>query len=103
MYFNGMRDYVPNLCLWFALDDMNSDNGALNVVSYEDMGGARMLEHDLSRDWNREELTSATNLPFSTLEVKAGDVVVFTGYLLHSSGVNRSSMARRAHLVQYSP
>ena len=103
MYFNGMDQYEPNLCFWVAVDDMTAENGALLAVTYEDMGGKQMLHHDLSKDWNREELTSATNLPYSTLAMKAGGLVVFSGHLLHSSGANRTSQPRRGYLVQYSP
>ena len=41
------------------------------------------------------------HLPFEHVNTKAGDVVVFSGWLLHKSEANRANRARSVYYVTY--
>ncbi len=90
---------------WIALDDATIENGCLWVIpgshqpgiiwptgphSSDEFDGA-----DAARDFPYDE---ASAVP---VEVKAGDVVFFNGYLLHRSLKNRSAGFRRALVNHY--
>ena len=104
--------YIPtrdrSLCgAWIALDDATVENGCLWVVPgsqdkgflYEQQGIEGMKMED---EWDFAPCSvgfdESTKIP---VEVKAGDVVFFNGYLLHASYKNRSDIYRRVLVSHY--
>ncbi len=101
--------YIPtrdrSLCgAWIAIDDATAENGCLSVLPGSHRSGylypwantADLYNFDGPKemhgfDANRERL----------VEVKAGAVVFFNGYLLHRSKRNRSRRYRRALVNHY--
>jgi phytanoyl-CoA hydroxylase len=89
---------------WIALDDADLENGCLWVLP----GSHRMgYLHPTREHGNREEF-DASDEAYSfddsdavAVEVHAGDVVFFNGYLLHRSFRNRSNRTRRALVNHY--
>ena len=88
---------------WIALDDATVANGCLYVLP----GTNRGVLYDQRPHNNPEEFDFAgesfgfddsAEIP---VEVKAGDVVFFNGYLLHRSRKNRSQIYRRALVSHY--
>jgi phytanoyl-CoA hydroxylase len=101
--------YIPtrdrSLCgAWIAIDDATIANGCLWVLPGSHRSGylypmrdhGRLDEFDTSQECygfdDRDEVP---------VEVKAGSVVFFNGYLLHRSRRNRSGVFRRALVNHY--
>ncbi|MCH8977882.1 MAG: phytanoyl-CoA dioxygenase family protein [Armatimonadetes bacterium] len=91
--------------VWLALDDATLENGCLWVVPGSHKSGVLwpMRFHEDERfDCAHESYQT----PYSDddavpVEVKAGSIVVFNGYLLHRSLPNRSSAGFRRVLVNH--
>ena len=101
--------YIPTrdrslIGAWIAIDDATMDNGCLWVVPGSHQTGylfptrdhGQHEEYDLSDQAFGFDDTKA--IP---VEVKAGSVVFFNGYLLHKSLKNRSQIYRRALVSHY--
>jgi hypothetical protein len=84
---------------WIALKDATIENGAVEVVPGSHKSGIlnRMLPNEEGK--NGAVLTEADQKNIVTVELKAGDVVFFSGHLLHASGYNRSQEAFREAVV----
>jgi phytanoyl-CoA hydroxylase len=89
---------------WIALDDADLENGCLWVLP----GSHRMgYLHPTREHGNREEFDASDeaygfdDTDAVAVEVQAGDVVFFNGYLLHRSFRNRSTRTRRALVNHY--
>ncbi|MEV0001524.1 phytanoyl-CoA dioxygenase family protein [Micromonospora sp. NPDC050980] len=90
---------------WIALDDARVDNGCLWALPGSHRPGVLYpeREHD---DPNYDCTWEAYDFPYTQddavpLEVDAGDVVLFNGYLLHKSLPNTSTRMRRALVHHY--
>jgi ectoine hydroxylase-related dioxygenase (phytanoyl-CoA dioxygenase family) len=101
--------YIPTrdrslIGAWIALDEATIDNGCLWVVPGSHRRGvlhktrphARPEEFDPS-----DEAVGVDDDAAVAVEVRAGDVVFFNGYLLHRSMRNRSDGTRRALVNHY--
>lgn len=94
---------------WIALDDATEANGCLRVIP----GSHRMGQLWPTAPHGRPEEYDPTDQAFGfaddvedpegevIVEVAAGDVVFFNGYLLHRSRANRSDHTRRALVSHY--
>jgi phytanoyl-CoA hydroxylase len=89
---------------WIALDDATVDNGCLWVVP----GSHRMgylwptRQHDNPEEFDpADEAYGFDEDAAVPVEVKAGSVVFFNGYMLHRSFRNRSDRTRRALVNHY--
>jgi ectoine hydroxylase-related dioxygenase (phytanoyl-CoA dioxygenase family) len=102
--------YIPtrdrSLCGgWIALDDATVENGCLWVIPGSHLPGVIYPQHehqDRRFDCGGEAIefpyTDADAVP---VEVKAGSLVFFNGYLLHRSLPNRASAGYRRALVNH--
>ena len=89
---------------WIALDDATEENGCLRVIPGSHRNGYLWPTRDHGRpdefDFS-DECHGFEEQDESLVEVAAGDVVFFNGYLLHRSLRNRSHGARRALVHHY--
>ena len=90
---------------WIALDDATVENGCLWVIPGSHRSGIlwEMEDHydgrfDCTKEARRFPYTDADSVP---VEVKAGSVVFFNGYLLHRSLPNRARGGFRRSLVNH--
>jgi phytanoyl-CoA hydroxylase len=101
--------YIPTrdrslIGAWIALDDATVDNGCLWVIPGSHRTGCLYPQH--AHD-NADEFDSAQesygfdDSQEAPVEVKAGTVVFFNGYLLHRSRKNRSKIYRRVLVSHY--
>lgn len=101
--------YIPtrdrSLCgAWIAMDDATIENGCLWVIPGSHRQGylfpnkppADLEEYDGSNQCHGFDESQAV-----PVEVKAGSVVFFNGYLLHKSLRNRAQIYRRALVNHY--
>ena len=90
---------------WIALDDTTLENGCLWVIPGSHKPGILWPQH--AHDDRRFDCAGETySFPFSdddaiSVEVKAGSIVFFNGYLLHRSFPNRSQSGFRRVLVNH--
>jgi ectoine hydroxylase-related dioxygenase (phytanoyl-CoA dioxygenase family) len=89
---------------WIALDDATIENGCLWVIPGSHRAGylypQRPHGNPAEFDFAQESHGFDESLEVP-VEVKAGTVVFFNGYLLHRSRKNRSSMFRRVLVSHY--
>lgn len=89
---------------WIAMDDATQDNGCLWVIPGSHRPGYLYPERPNSDEDEYDHADEAYGFDDSTripVEVKAGTVVFFNGYLLHSSLKNRSQEYRRVLVNHY--
>ena len=89
----------PYLTLWLALNDATTDNGCIWVLPGSHKNG--LAEHTPSSIGlvchSADDPDQGVAVP-----VKAGSLAVFYSLTMHKSGVNRSTSARKAYILQYS-
>lgn len=94
----GELDPPEDLTVFFALTDMNEENGCLHVVP----GSHRSGLHDhAAAEVNpvlREMQVSGEAIPIA---MAAGEALAFSGLLAHGSGPNRSGEPRIAFYTRY--
>ena len=89
---------------WIALDDADDDNGCLRVLPGSHRPGVLWPTgpHDRPGEFDlADEAKGFDPAGEIVVEVAAGDVVFFNGYLLHRSMRNRSDRLRRALVNHY--
>ena len=89
----------PGLNFWFAIDDMNLDNGCLQIVPGSHKNGT--YESSLSGDGDNHKKIKWEPEDFLPVRMKKGDCVVFSRLTIHGSGVNLSGLPRVAYAVQF--
>ena len=103
-YFIPTRDRSLGAA-WMALDDATVENGCLWVIPGSHKSGLIWPQH--SHQDRRFDCTGeAINFPYTDadavpVEVKAGSIVFFNGYLLHRSLPNYASGGFRRSLVNH--
>ncbi|WP_116368283.1 phytanoyl-CoA dioxygenase family protein [Parahaliea mediterranea] len=90
------------LITWIAIDDATKENGCLKVIPGSHRAGFR--------DWyrvrgethhDRLKLDSEEVGRAEYVELPAGDAIIFSNYLVHSSEQNMSNEPRRAFRIAY--
>lgn len=102
----------PNaVTAWIALDDVDTDNGAMSVAVASHLTGERLPAafgtgrpylHD-QRPATVKPIEDPTAMGFEveTISLQAGEVSFHSALLWHTSGPNDSSRQRRAVVVRY--
>jgi len=101
--------YIPtrdrSLCgVWIALDDATIENGCLWVIPGSHKKGVihPMKPHNKPDEWDFAGCSYGFDESQKvSVEAKAGDVIFFNGYLLHSSLRNRSKNQYRRALANH--
>lgn len=101
--------YIPTrdrslIGAWIAIDDATVENGCLWVVPGSHRSGYLYPQRDHQRPDEYDGAQESHGFDDSKeipVEVKAGSVVFFNGYLLHRSQKNRSSIYRRVLVNHY--
>jgi len=89
---------------WIALDDATVDNGCLWIIPGSNRP-AVIWPQEPTTDPGFDEVPRSYGFPNEDkavpLEVQAGDVVFFDGYVLHKSNMNRSPDCPRRALISH--
>jgi hypothetical protein len=97
----------PRTCLaaWFAVDDADDENGAMQCVpNTHDHPIECPQESDLSESFTTEHVAPPAGSSARLVPLRAGDVLFFNGNVIHGSGPNRSATRfRRAFICHYVP
>jgi phytanoyl-CoA hydroxylase len=89
---------------WIAIDDATIDNGCLWVIPGSHKNGYLYPQQEHSHPGEFDFAPESYGFDDSAevpVEVKAGSVVFFNGYLLHRSRKNRSDIYRRVLVSHY--
>ncbi|KAF7157837.1 hypothetical protein CNMCM5623_002271 [Aspergillus felis] len=81
---------IKHLTVLAAVDEMNAENGGLEVVD-----GSHLMGIPLGRDRCIEQFWVESH-EWTSCNLKPGDILIFGSYLAHRSGANRSTKDRRA-------
>lgn len=88
--------------IWAPLQDAHEDNGCMKVVPGSHKGA---LQEHAHKDWGTCRLSmDEASLDLSRaipVPVRAGDMVIFSARLWHSSAHNDTDQIRRAFIVSY--
>jgi len=101
--------YIPTrdrslIGAWIAIDDATQKNGCLWVIPGSHRNGYLFPQrrHERDDEWDfAAESYGFDDSDMVPVEVKAGAVVYFNGYLLHCSFKNRSDIYRRVLVNHY--
>lgn len=104
------EDYIPTrdrslTGAWIALDDATVDNGCLWVIPGSHRPGV-LWPQQIQRSPDFDCSAESYGFPYNEddeipVEVKAGSIVFFNGYLLHRSLPNRGDSGMRRALVNH--
>jgi ectoine hydroxylase-related dioxygenase (phytanoyl-CoA dioxygenase family) len=104
------EDYIPTRDRsltggWIALDDATVENGCLWVIPGSQKRGI-LWQQDFHEDSRFDCASESWGFPWTNddavpVEVKAGSIVFFNGYLLHRSLPNRATSGYRRSLVNH--
>ncbi len=104
------EDYIPTrdrslIGAWIALDDATVDNGCLWVIPASHQRGI-LYKQEWHGDRRFDCALESQDFPYTEddeipVEVKAGSIVFFNGYLLHRSLPNRRTTGYRRSLVNH--
>ena len=98
--FNSDRD--PLITVYLALDAATLANGCMHVVPCSYTEGVLPDRRDDGQEAWRE-FADARGLEPEPLPLEAGEVVLLSPFLLHTSGTNSTAAARRAFSVELMP
>lgn len=102
-YYNDTAPSQTRMSVWVPLHDSDEDNGCLWVIPGSHAWGLQPWQQ---RDggYCNKALIAPEDFDFSqamAIPARAGDVVLFSALLWHSSQGNRSERLRRAFIVSY--
>lgn len=89
---------------WLALDSATKENGCMQVVPASHLNGYIYpeREHGTPERWDFSTVSYEFDETSAiSVEMSPGDLLLFSGYLLHGSEPNRSSNMRRAVTFHY--
>jgi hypothetical protein len=88
--WRSMQGSLNAIVVWIPLVDINQRLGALRVVPGSHREGLRESQDD---EWYRH-IKGTCDADFVSVEVKAGDALFFSAFLIHASGDNTTDSIR---------
>ena len=102
-YYAEVSQSRTRMSVWVPLQDSDEENGCLHVIPGSHAGGLQPYEQQEGGYCNKA-LIPPEDFDFSQavpVRAQAGDVVLFSALLWHSSPGNRSDRLPRAFIVSY--
>lgn len=91
-------DRNPIITIWTALDEATAANGCMQIVPGSHKLGVLNPQHFVTE---ADQARYTQEKDVVDLAVAAGEAILLHNFLLHRSGVNRTSIPRRAFSVAY--
>lgn len=85
--------------VWISLSEANKENGGVDVIPKSHQAGVLYQLDPKDYERNIKTIDKWNTKDAVCLETQEGDVALFNGYLLHSSGINLSQNAFREAVV----
>ena len=90
--WRSMQGSLNSVVVWIPLVDVTLSMGAIELVPRSHLGGLLPSEKD---NWYRHIPNGITSdMNFESVEVKAGDLIIFNQFLVHRSGNNITDKIR---------
>tara|TARA_B110000046_G_scaffold185692_1_gene228628 strand:- start:9694 stop:10530 length:837 start_codon:yes stop_codon:yes gene_type:complete len=97
--WRSMQGSLNSIVVWIPLIDINTNLGAVEFIKGSHLKGLYPTQQD---DWFRHiNVSDASNLKFSPVEVDRGDVVLFSAFTIHKSGNNITNKIRWSMHFRY--
>jgi len=90
--WRSMQGSLNSVVIWMPLVDINKDLGALEILPKSHLGGLR-TDH-VENGFGMVVLSKKEEADLVSVEVKAGDVLLFSSFLIHQSGENITNSPR---------
>lgn len=90
--WRSMQGSLNSIVIWIPLTDINRELGALQILPESHMQGLRTTK--MQGGFGMVSLTEEEKNQLITVEVEAGDVLLFSSFLIHQSGENVSNKPR---------
>jgi hypothetical protein len=90
--WRSMQGSLNSVVIWVPLIDINCDLGALKILPGSHLSGLKA--DNMNKGFGFVELSEEEISKFMTVEVKVGDILVFSSFLIHASGNNISNTPR---------
>lgn len=95
----SMQGSQDSVVVWMPLVDVDELNGAIQAISGSHMNG---LYDTVKDNWYRRIPEELVNLEeFQSVNMKAGDLLIFSSLLVHRSGLNVTGRLRWACQFRY--
>ena len=96
--WRSMQGSLNAIVLWIPLVDVDKSLGALEVIPESHLRGLETTKPD---EWYRELSESPQDDQFASIEIKKGDALFFSAFLIHRSGINNSNSIRWSSHFRY--
>lgn len=95
------ENHKPYVTLWIALDDVTEENGSVYLLPYSRSGIRSYVKHIRDERVNDQVCYFGSD-PGLPITVPAGSIAVFSSFVIHRSGANRTDRMRRVFTTSYS-
>jgi ectoine hydroxylase-related dioxygenase (phytanoyl-CoA dioxygenase family) len=90
--WRSMQGSLNAVVIWLPLVDINRDLGALEVIPGSHLWGLRA--ENIESGFGMVDVSGAESSKFISVELKRGDAMVFSSFLVHQSGNNITDSPR---------
>lgn len=91
--WRSIQGSLNNVVAWVALTDVNDEVGPIEVIPKSHLKGLLEVEKD---DWYYKLKQDFSDEEYESVPLDAGDCVIFSSFLVHRSGTNKSQHLARA-------
>jgi ectoine hydroxylase-related dioxygenase (phytanoyl-CoA dioxygenase family) len=90
--WRSMQGSLNAVVIWIPLIDINKDLGALEIIPGSHLHGLR-TDH-IENGFGMVKLDGKEEINLKSIEVKTGDILLFSSFLIHQSGDNITDKPR---------
>lgn len=90
--WRSMQGSLNAVVIWIPLIDISKDLGALEILPQSHLGGLRTNHVD--NGFGMVDLSEAERRNLISVELNAGDALIFSSFLIHQSGENSTESPR---------
>ena len=90
--WRSMQGSLNSVVIWIPLVDINKDLGALEILPGSHLDGLR-TDH-VENGFGMVDLSKGEEDKLISIEIKTGDVLLFSSFLIHRSGINITDKPR---------
>ena len=89
--WRSMQGSLDSVVIWVALQDIEDGFGNIELIPCSHTSGLMKTEKD---DWFRSISISNLKKKFISFDIKKGDAIVFSTFLIHQTGINNKNDIR---------
>jgi phytanoyl-CoA hydroxylase len=90
--WRSMQGSINSVVIWVPLVNINKDLGALEILPGSHLSGLRTVS--IENGFGMVDLTSEEEANLISIEIEAGDALLFSSFLIHRSGINITNEPR---------